>query len=161
MRSILEAWATTTRTRSTPPARPELDVARARQVTDGLRAAMDDVRRTVAVLAAAVRDAHGARVWVPLGYSGWGTYCSAELGISRAQAYRLLDAAHALAAIDGAVATGSEVSHARDTGPAGAAVLDYGLSLRALVAVWRPQRRRRRADHLPPGRARPQRCTRP
>ncbi|MFF3733293.1 hypothetical protein ACFYXM_23985 [Streptomyces sp. NPDC002476] len=44
------------------PARPPLTAARAREITAGLREAMDDVRRSVAVLAARVRDAHTARV---------------------------------------------------------------------------------------------------
>ncbi|WP_424893321.1 hypothetical protein [Streptomyces sp. XH2] len=117
------------------PARPPLTAARAREMTDGLREAMDDVRRSVAVLAARVRDAHAARVWVPLGHSSWESYCDAEFGISRAQAYRLLDVARALAAIHGAVAAGTELSRTRDTGPAAAAALDYGLSQRALIAV--------------------------
>ncbi|GAA2768626.1 hypothetical protein GCM10010103_76690 [Streptomyces paradoxus] len=55
-------------------------------------------------------------------------------GISRAQAYRLLDVARSLAAIHGAVTAGTEASRTRDTGPA-AAALDYGLSRRALIAV--------------------------
>ncbi|MFE4422401.1 hypothetical protein [Streptomyces sp. NPDC056817] len=84
------------------PARPLLSAARAREVTAGLGEAMDDVRRSVAVLAARVRDAHAARVWVPLGHSRWASYCEAEFGFSRAQAYRLLDVARALAAIHGA-----------------------------------------------------------
>ncbi|MFE9387611.1 hypothetical protein ACFYMO_30985 [Streptomyces sp. NPDC007025] len=88
------------------PARPPLSEARAREMTAGLREAMDDVRRSVAVLAARVRDAHAARVWLPLGHSSWESYCAAEFGISRAQAYRLLDVARALAAIHGAVAAG-------------------------------------------------------
>ncbi|MEU7428370.1 hypothetical protein [Streptomyces sp. NPDC040750] len=74
---------------------------------------MDDVRRSVAVLAARVRDAHAARVWVPLGHGSWKTYCAAEFGISRAQAYRLLDVARSLTAIHAAVAAGRDVSHAR------------------------------------------------
>jgi hypothetical protein len=45
-----------------------MDAAQARRVTDALREAMDDVRRTVAVLAARVRGAHAARVWTLLGY---------------------------------------------------------------------------------------------
>jgi hypothetical protein len=49
------------------PVRPLLSAARAREVTARLREAMDDVRRSVAVLAARVRDAHAARVWAPLG----------------------------------------------------------------------------------------------
>lgn len=117
------------------PARPPLTAARAREMTAGLREAMDDVRRSVAVLAARVRDAHAARVWVLLGHSSWESYCRAELGISRAQAYRLLDVARALAAIHGAVAAGTETSRTRDTGPSTAAALDYGLSQRALIAV--------------------------
>ncbi|MFG2887607.1 hypothetical protein ACGFYV_35910 [Streptomyces sp. NPDC048297] len=116
------------------PARPPLSETRAREMTAGLREAMDDVRRSVAVLAARVRDAHAARVWVPLGHSSWESYCDAEFGISRAQAYRLLDVAHALAAIHSAVDAGTETSRTRDTDP-GAAALDYGLSQRALIAV--------------------------
>ncbi|UQI49892.1 hypothetical protein M1P56_36200 (plasmid) [Streptomyces sp. HU2014] len=117
------------------PARPPLTAARAREITAGLREAMDDVRRSVAVLAARVRDAHAARVWVPLGHPSWESYCDAEFGISRAQAYRLLDVARALAAIHDAVAAGTETSRTRDTGPAATTVLDYGLSQRALIAV--------------------------
>ncbi|MER8159953.1 hypothetical protein [Streptomyces sp. NPDC094472] len=109
--------------------------ARARAMTAGLREAMDDVRRTVAVLAARVRDAHAARVWLPLGYGSWEAYCDGEFGISRAQAYRLLDVARSLVAIHGAVAAGTETSRTRDTSPAAAAALDYGLSQRALIAV--------------------------
>nr|WP_119590263.1 hypothetical protein [Streptomyces scabiei] len=116
------------------PARPPLTAARAREMTAGLRDAMDDVRRSVAVLTARVRDAHAARVWLPLGHSSWESYCDAEFGISRAQAYRLLDVARALAAIHGAVAAGTETSRTRDNAPA-AAALDYGLSQRALIAV--------------------------
>ncbi|MFF0110415.1 HARBI1 family protein [Streptomyces hirsutus] len=61
----------------------------------------------MAVLAARVRDAHAARVWLPLGHSSWASYCEAEFVISRAQAYRLLDVARALAAIHGTVAAGT------------------------------------------------------
>ncbi|MEU1378001.1 hypothetical protein ABZ442_30755 [Streptomyces triculaminicus] len=103
-------------------------------MTDGLREAMDDVRRSVAVLATRVRAAHAARVWTPLGFTSWGAYCEAEFGISRAQAYRLLNVARTLGAIHGAVVAGTDLSHMRDTGPA-AAALDYGLSQRALIAV--------------------------
>ncbi|MFJ3099560.1 hypothetical protein [Streptomyces hydrogenans] len=117
------------------PARPPLTEARAREMTAGLRGAMDDVRRSVAVLAARVRDAHAARVWVPLGHSSWESYCRAEFGISRAQAYRLLDVARSLTAIHGAVAVAAETSRTRDTSPTTAAALDYGLSQRALIAV--------------------------
>ncbi|MFB7595225.1 hypothetical protein [Streptomyces sp. NPDC056160] len=88
------------------PARPLPTEARAREMTAGLREAMDDVRRSVAVLAARVCDAHAARIWLPLGHSSWESYCDAEFGISRAQAYRLLDVARALAAIHGAVTAG-------------------------------------------------------
>ncbi|MFB8000120.1 hypothetical protein ACFC4G_46055 [Streptomyces sp. NPDC056002] len=117
------------------PARQPLTAAAAREMTAGLREAMDDVRRCVAVLAARVRDAHAARVWLPLGFTSWESYCSAEFGISRAQAYRLLDVARALAAIHRAVAAGTEMSRTRDTDPAATAALDYGLSQRALIDV--------------------------
>ncbi|MFI5945591.1 hypothetical protein ACIBCB_35840 [Streptomyces uncialis] len=117
------------------PARPPLTADRAREMTAGLRAAMDDVRRTVAVLAARVHAAHTARVWLPLGYPSWEAYCGSEFGISRAQAYRLLDVARALAAIHDAVAASPGLSRTRDTDPADAAALDYGLSQRALIAI--------------------------
>ncbi|MEV7189931.1 hypothetical protein [Kitasatospora sp. NPDC093102] len=67
-------------------------------MTARLREAMDDVRRSVAVLAARVRDAHVAR---------------------------------SPAAIHGAVAAGTGPSRTRDTDPAAAAALNYGLSKRA------------------------------
>ncbi|MFJ9743136.1 hypothetical protein [Streptomyces sp. NPDC101166] len=117
------------------PARPPLTAARAREMTAGLREAMDDVRRSVAVLAARVRDAHAARVWLPLGHSSWESYCEAEFGISRAQAYRLLGVARSLSAIHGAVAAGAETSRMRDSDRDAADALDYGLSQRALIAV--------------------------
>ncbi|WP_329305804.1 hypothetical protein [Streptomyces anulatus] len=117
------------------PARPTLTTAQARDMTAGLRAAMDDVRRSVAVLAARVHDAHAARIWLPLGHSSWESYCAAEFGISRAQAYRLLDVARSLTAIHDAVAAGPGTSRTRDSDPAVAAALDYGLSQRALIAV--------------------------
>ena len=98
------------------PARPPLSAAQAREVTDGLREAMDDVRRSVAVLAARVNNAHAARVWVPLGYGSRASCCEAEFGISRAQAYRLLDVARALTAVHGAVAAGTETSRTRECG---------------------------------------------
>ncbi|WP_225840482.1 hypothetical protein [Streptomyces sp. NK08204] len=117
------------------PAGPPLTTAQAREMTAGLREAMDDVRRSVAALAARVRDAHAACVWLPLGHSSWESYCDAEFGISRAQAYRLLDVARSLAAIHDAVTASTETSRTRDTGPATAAAFDYGLSQRALIAV--------------------------
>ena len=89
----------------------------------------------MAVLAARVRDAHTARVWAPLGYSSWASYCDAEFGISRAQAYRLLNVARTLAAIHEAVGAGTETSRTGDSAPATAAALDYGLSQRALIDV--------------------------
>ncbi|UDM05414.1 hypothetical protein [Streptomyces longhuiensis] len=118
------------------PAQPGCDlpgVDRAREMTAGLRAAMDDVVRCVATLAARVRDAHAARIWLPLGHSSWASYCGAEFGISRAQAYRLLDVARVLAAIHDAATASTDLSRTRDTDPA--AALDYGLSQRALIDV--------------------------
>jgi hypothetical protein len=112
------------------PAGSLLDVAQARAMAAGLREAMGDVRRSVAVLAARVRDAHAARVWLPLGFASWQAYCAAEFGISRAQAYRLLDIARAVGAINAAVTT-VDPSRMRDTDTA----IDFGLSQRALLAV--------------------------
>jgi hypothetical protein len=76
------------------------------------------------------RDAHAARVWLPLGHPSWELFCAAEFGISRAQAYRL---------------------------PAAAAALDYGLSQRALIAVSSRSSDVAEPDHPPPRHARPQR----
>lgn len=70
----------------------------------------------------------------PTRHGSWEAYCSAEFGISRAQAYRLLDVARALGTIQTAV-TAADPSRMRDTDPAAAAALDYGLSQRALIAV--------------------------
>ncbi|WP_234019707.1 hypothetical protein [Streptomyces sp. CNS654] len=117
------------------PSRPPLSEPSARELTAGLREAMDDVRRSVAVLAALVRDAHAARVWLPLKHSSWESYCATEFGISRTQAYRLLDVARALATIHDAVTAGPETSRTRDSDPGTAAALDYGLSQRALIGV--------------------------
>ncbi|MEU5797339.1 hypothetical protein ABZ800_28005 [Streptomyces sp. NPDC047813] len=44
------------------PARPPLTAARPREMTAGPRDVMDEVRCSVAVLAARVRDAYAARV---------------------------------------------------------------------------------------------------
>lgn len=44
---------------------------------------MEDVRRSVAVLAARFRDAHVAPVCLPLQHRSWESYCRAEFGISR------------------------------------------------------------------------------
>ncbi|MEU2258525.1 hypothetical protein ABZ540_35770 [Nocardia xishanensis] len=72
---------------------PPADAAQARALTGELREAMTAVRRAGAVLAEAVRRAHDARVWLALGYTSWADYARGELGISRAQAYRLIEIA--------------------------------------------------------------------
>jgi hypothetical protein len=69
---------------------PPADLAAARTLTGELRTAIAMVRRDVAVLAERVDQAHQARVWLVLGYRSWGDYAHGELGISRAQAYRLV-----------------------------------------------------------------------
>ncbi|WP_260334505.1 hypothetical protein [Streptomyces beigongshangae] len=140
---------------SVEPARPPLSEVRARELAAGLREAMDDVRRSVAVLAARVRDAHAARVWLPLGHSNWESYCDAEFGISRAQAYRLLDVVRALGTIHDAVTAGPETSRVRDSDLAAAAAFDYGLSQRVLIDG--SSRRRHGADHPAARHARSQR----
>jgi hypothetical protein len=74
-------------------------------------------------------------VWLSFGHHSWASFCGAEFGISRAQAYRLLDVARALDAIHGAVTAGTKSSRTRDSNSGAAAALDYGLSQRALIAV--------------------------
>lgn len=65
--------------------------------------------------------------------------------------------APALAAIHGAVTADTETSCTRDTGPAAAAGLDYGLSQLALIAVSSRADVVAKLDHPPPRHARPQR----
>ncbi|GHB31374.1 hypothetical protein GCM10010346_63460 [Streptomyces chryseus] len=100
------------------------------------RAAISEARRAAVVLAQRVRDAHRGRVWVALGHSGWSEYAQAELEISRAQAYRLIDipeSAEGLSRAIGAVGVLAEVSPAGDTEDG--ALVDLGLSQRALREV--------------------------
>ncbi|MFE6869632.1 hypothetical protein ACFVFS_24145 [Kitasatospora sp. NPDC057692] len=78
--------------------------AEARRLTGELRAAIEEVRSAVLVLAAWVRAAHRARVWTALGYSGWAAYAGAGFRVSRSTAYRLLDLAAAAEAIEDVVA---------------------------------------------------------
>ncbi|WP_327129895.1 hypothetical protein [Streptomyces sp. NBC_01727] len=104
------------------------------RLTEQLRAAIAEARQAAVVLAGRVQEAHRARVWVPLGYNGWGEYAQAELGISRAQAYRLIDIAESAGALNraiGAAGVLAVVSPAGDT----AGLVDIGLSQRALRDV--------------------------
>ncbi|MGY4102017.1 hypothetical protein ACW2Q0_21075 [Nocardia sp. R16R-3T] len=104
---------------------PELlapvDVTAARTLTGELRDAIADVGRAGAVLAERVRRAHRARVWLALGYTSWADYAHTELGISRAQAYRLIEIATTTQSL-------LEAGTALGLSPAG----DIGLSGRAL-----------------------------
>ncbi len=132
----MESWASTTRTRSTPSNQPGRRSRGPRPGDDG-RAARGDGRRPALRGRArrpGPRRARRPRL-APLGHSSWESYCRAEFAISRAQAYRLLDVARALAAIHDAVTAGPGLSRTRDTDPGAAAALDYGLSQRALIAV--------------------------
>lgn len=81
-----------------------VDVGRARWLTDQLRGALHRARTAVGGLAEATNAAHTARVWTALGYRSWQQYAAVELGVSRAQAYRLLDMARTAGAITAAVA---------------------------------------------------------
>ncbi|WP_141753576.1 hypothetical protein [Streptomyces agglomeratus] len=108
----------------------------AERLTEQLRAAIGEARRAAVVLAQRVRDAHRARVWVALGYGGGGEYAQGELGISRAQAYRLIDIAESAEGLSRAIGGAgvlAGVSPAGDTGAAG--LVDLGLSQRALREV--------------------------
>jgi hypothetical protein len=90
-------------------------------LTGELRRAIADVEQAGAVLAERVRQAHRARVWLALGYRSWADYAHGELGISRAQAYRLVD-------IAGTTQQLLEAAGALGLSPVG----DLGLSGRAL-----------------------------
>ncbi|MGE7437037.1 hypothetical protein [Kitasatospora sp. NPDC001175] len=103
-----------------------VDAARARELTEQLRTAIEDVRAAVLVLARRVRAAHQARVWTVPGYPSWSAYALAELGIGRSTAYRLLDLAAVAEAIEDTVQRELGVSHAWDS-------TDLVLPVRAVV----------------------------
>ncbi|MFE4397932.1 MULTISPECIES: hypothetical protein [Streptomycetaceae] len=92
-----------------------VDAARARELTEQLRTAIEDVRAAILVLARRVRAAHQARVWTVLGHPSWPAYVLAEFGIGRSTAYRLLDLAAVAEAIETTVQSELGVSHARDS----------------------------------------------
>lgn len=117
-----------------PEPLPALDRGQARELTDSLRAAIADVQRAGAVLAARVREAHRARIWLSLGYPSWGDYARGELGISRAHAYRLVEisgTAHELLA----AADELGLSLAGDVGLSGRALLDLQGRVDEVAAV--------------------------
>ncbi|WP_280212180.1 hypothetical protein [Nocardia cyriacigeorgica] len=102
-----------------PPANAE----QARVLTAQLRDAIADVRRAGVVLADRVRSAHRARVWLALGFRSWADYAHAEFGISRAQAYRLVEIAETnQQLLEAGTALG--LSPARDLGLSGRALRD-------------------------------------
>ncbi|MFI8085872.1 hypothetical protein ACIF6L_34420 [Kitasatospora sp. NPDC086009] len=103
-----------------------VDAARARELTEQLRTAIEDVRAAVLVLARRVRAAHQARVWTVLGYPSWPVYALAECGIGRSTAYRLLDLAAVAEVIEDTVQAELGVSHAWDS-------TDLVLPVRAVV----------------------------
>ncbi|MET9183014.1 hypothetical protein ABZX88_33125 [Kitasatospora aureofaciens] len=100
--------------------------ARARELTEQLRTAIEDIRAAVLVLARRVRAAHQAQVWTVLGYPSWSAYALAEFGIGRSTAYRLLDLAAVAEAIEDTVQAELGVSHAWDS-------TDLVLPVRAVV----------------------------
>ncbi|MCX4743940.1 hypothetical protein OG455_00155 [Kitasatospora sp. NBC_01287] len=105
-----------------------VDQAWARELTEQLRTAIEDVRAAVLVLARRVRAAHQARVWTGLGHPSWSAYALAEFGIGRSTAYRLLDLAAAAEAIEDTVRAELGVSHAWDS-------TDRVLPVRAVVDI--------------------------
>ncbi|MGW6605184.1 hypothetical protein [Streptomyces sp. NPDC055036] len=70
-----------------------LTESEARALTAEIRSAIKDVKTATGRLAAAVRRAHDARVWLSLGYPSWKAYAKAEFGVGRSHAYRLVDQA--------------------------------------------------------------------
>lgn len=98
-----------------------VDVERARTLTGELRDAIADFHRAGLILVERVRQAYQERVWVALGYASWADYARGELGVSRAQAYRLVEMA-------GTTQRLLDVAGALGLSPAG----DLGLSGRAI-----------------------------
>jgi len=103
-----------------------VDAAGARELTEQLRTAIEDVRAAVLVLARRVRAAHQARVWTVLEYPSWSAYALAEFGIGRSTAYRLLDLAAVAEAIEDTVQAELGMSHTWDS-------TDLVLPVRAVV----------------------------
>ncbi|WP_141747242.1 hypothetical protein [Streptomyces agglomeratus] len=106
------------------------------RLTEQLRAAISEARQAAALLAQRVREAHQRRAWVSLGHSGWGEYAQAELGISPAQANRLIDIAESTEGLSKAIGAAgllTGVSPSGNTDTAG--MPDLGLSQRALREV--------------------------
>ncbi|MGW3044373.1 hypothetical protein ACWC9T_30995 [Kitasatospora sp. NPDC001159] len=103
-----------------------VDEARARELTEQLRTAIEDVRAAVLMLARRVRAAHQAKVWTVLGHPSWPAYALAEFGIGRSTAYRPLDLAAVAEAIETTVQSELGVSHAWDS-------TDLVLPVRAIV----------------------------
>ena len=74
-------------------------VAAARARVDQIREAIQELSTAGARLCLALADAHDARDWDVLGYSSFAAYLAAELGISRAHGYRLVDHARVIRAL--------------------------------------------------------------
>jgi len=106
----------------------------ARTLTAQLQAAIADVRQAGMVLAGRVRRAHQERVWTALGYASWAEYATTELGVSRAQAYRLVDMATTADQLT-AVVTDLQLSPAGDTELSGRALRDVHGRVAEVAAV--------------------------
>ncbi|MET9403139.1 hypothetical protein [Kitasatospora sp. NPDC002965] len=125
-----------------------VDEKRARELTEQLRTAIEDVRvGLLLVLARRVRAAHRARVWTALGHPSWSAYALAEFGIGRSTSYRLLDLAAVAEAIEDTVHAELGVSHTWES-------TDMVLPVRAVLGLSRrpqgPDQRAHRPDRRTP-----------
>lgn len=74
------------------------------------RALTDEIRFTTEKLYALLLRAYEGQAWVALGYDSWRDYAMSEFQMSQSQAYRLLDQARVIEAIE-AASTRDEVEH--------------------------------------------------
>ncbi len=72
-----------------------LTAGEARDLTDRIRGAAEK-------LSSLLQEAYDRGAWAALGYSSWREYATTELSITKSQAYRLLDQARVIAAIQDA-----------------------------------------------------------
>jgi hypothetical protein len=115
----------------------------ARCTPDEARHLTERIRDAVGAVWSLLVEAHERQAWAALGYGSWREYATAEFGMSQSHAYRILDQARVIRAIE--EATGSpmgEISEreARDVKPRLKAVTDSIKEKVAAEATVEPER---------------------
>lgn len=81
---------------------PPLDESEAREITDRIKS-------TTNILYLLIKRAHAGKAWKALGYSSFESYVREEFNYSRSYAYKLLNQANIIEAIEAVVPEGTEV----------------------------------------------------